>query len=154
MELEGGHRNSVIKRRNPIEFGLVLMMPKNIAVSGACTPLPPDRIPHPAPHPTPPTKCTPTTTYFAATRRAKTRPRPELNTWKIHETKGKRLPRHELLGSNPVPPGFKAALLTHRTAAALGYVTLTQKQDEHIRDHSSEHRMLFMKTIHTAKCAR
>ncbi|GBP18802.1 hypothetical protein EVAR_93230_1 [Eumeta japonica] len=23
MELEGGHRNSVIKRRNPIEFGLV-----------------------------------------------------------------------------------------------------------------------------------
>ncbi|GBP16178.1 hypothetical protein EVAR_9893_1 [Eumeta japonica] len=22
MELEGGHRNSVIKRRNPIEFGL------------------------------------------------------------------------------------------------------------------------------------
>ncbi|GBP72294.1 hypothetical protein EVAR_24862_1 [Eumeta japonica] len=23
MDLEGGHRNSVIKRRNPIEFGLV-----------------------------------------------------------------------------------------------------------------------------------
>ncbi|GBP66386.1 hypothetical protein EVAR_88496_1 [Eumeta japonica] len=30
MELEGGHRNSVIKRRNPIEFGLVFNDAKEV----------------------------------------------------------------------------------------------------------------------------
>ncbi|GBP10645.1 hypothetical protein EVAR_76455_1 [Eumeta japonica] len=33
MELEGGHRNSVIKRRNPIEFGLVFNDAKEKHVS-------------------------------------------------------------------------------------------------------------------------
>ncbi|GBP30620.1 CLIP domain-containing serine protease 2 [Eumeta japonica] len=31
MEVEGGHRNSVIKRRNPIEFGLVFNDAKEVA---------------------------------------------------------------------------------------------------------------------------
>ncbi|GBP49189.1 hypothetical protein EVAR_46207_1 [Eumeta japonica] len=33
MELEGGHRNSVIKRRNPIEFGLVFLTFDTIWIS-------------------------------------------------------------------------------------------------------------------------
>ncbi|GBP39849.1 hypothetical protein EVAR_29079_1 [Eumeta japonica] len=34
MELEGGHRNSVIKRRNPIEFGLVFNDAKEAMILG------------------------------------------------------------------------------------------------------------------------
>ncbi|GBP87381.1 hypothetical protein EVAR_34768_1 [Eumeta japonica] len=37
MELEGGHRNSVIKQRNPIEFGLVCISSRTSITSHART---------------------------------------------------------------------------------------------------------------------